>query len=344
MCSWFSHDIPSLGTDERKIQPQNPEPETNWTQFIWLPRKFFCLVDLLSASEGLREAERRLHASKCTNYSKVTGWRKRQTTQRQGKQNGHHRTWEGSKVGGSPINQPAGIPRCRHRGERGEFFWERGRAVKVTVLLNRTERRPLLFCFQFHWGAVLKDVIISHIIRAEVRAFHQHAGGFLSLKVTGIALQFMELMQAAGAGVVGEGKKVTQQFFASWGVMVHFVLQQGDVYSAAVLRSSRCTRIVGKWRDVGVLIIAKRKRPEIQRFPFFKMKFVNPQILLLSRGQFAFWACSLHIVKALAGALCLLVHVIEGLGEFQSAGGLYILSRPECLAPILPTGVSLCCM
>lgn len=221
------------------------------------------LSSLVKCLRGVQDSSERTACFKSHILKQGDRVKDRRNTKAGGKQNGHHHTWEGLKVGGSLVNQPACIPRCGHRGEGGEIFWEGGRAVKVTVLLNWTERCALLFCFQFHWGAVLKDVIISHFIRAEVRAFHQHTGGFLSLEVTGIALQFMELMQAAGAGGVGEGKKVAQQFFAPWGVMVHFVLQQGDMHSAVVLRSSWCTWVVGKGRDVGVLRIAKRKRPEI---------------------------------------------------------------------------------
>ena len=102
------------------------------------------------------------------------------------------------------ANQPAGIPCCGHRGEAGALFRGGGRTVQVTVLLRGAEGRPQQPAPQLCRRAVLKDVVITHLIGAEAGAPSQPAGGLGRLWAAGAALQLMETVQAAAARATRE--------------------------------------------------------------------------------------------------------------------------------------------
>ena len=97
------------------------------------------------------------------------------------------------------ANQPAGIPCCGHRGEAGTLFRGGGRTVQVAVLLRRAEGGPQHPALQLCGCAVLKDVVIPHLIRVEASTPRQPAGGLGGLWAGGAALQLVETVQAAAA-------------------------------------------------------------------------------------------------------------------------------------------------
>lgn len=60
MCNRFSHDIPSLGKDERKIPSQNPKSETN-CKIIYLTSKDRLLLSrLVKCVRGVQESREKV--------------------------------------------------------------------------------------------------------------------------------------------------------------------------------------------------------------------------------------------------------------------------------------------
>lgn len=145
----------------------------------------------------------------------------------------------------------------------------------------------------------------------------------------------------ACTGTMREGEKVVQQFFTPGHFVVTFVLQERDMYCTTGITSPRNARVIGGERaEIEGFGITERKGPEVEWFLLLLRKFVKPETLLLARHQFAFWTCSFHVAKTLGCTLSLLVHITEGLGEFQDLGSFSIL-RLDSMATILPSEVFL---
>lgn len=97
-----------------------------------------------------------------------------------------------------------GKPTCRHplmwtQEKCGGPFQRWGRTIQVTVLLHGAEGRPQHPALQFCRCALLKDVVVPHLIGVEAGTSSQPAGGLGGLRAGGAALQLVETVQAAGA-------------------------------------------------------------------------------------------------------------------------------------------------
>lgn len=131
------------------MQSQNPKSETNCRRIYLTPKDMLWLSRLVKCVRGVQESREKvacftLHILK--QGDRVEKKKKRQTAQRQGKQNGHHCTQEGSK------GRFSDAPTCRYPpmqtpGREGGIFLREGKGSQghCPSQPNRVVPAALLF-------------------------------------------------------------------------------------------------------------------------------------------------------------------------------------------------------